>query len=345
MATTPVIDLGPCLGSERGALERTARELGEASEGLGFYFVRGHGVPPSLVERMFRDSERFHSLPLERKLTVRMTDKVVGYLPQGGQTQRTSKYGESRYPDTSASYYIRQEFPPDYPRQPWVFENRWIDGLPGFRETVLEYYGAMERLVRQILRLQSLAFGLGEAFLPNHAAFDPPVFNLRLLHYPPREATLDGQFGIGPHTDYGYLTILAQGRVPGLEILERDGSWIEAPALEDHFLVNNADLASRWTNERFRSAPHRVINKGNEPRYSIPFFTAPRSDVLLECLPTCCGRTIRRSTRRLPPANTSPPSTVRTTTLLGLEPGGLHDLAKALVIRAHAGAELRRRFL
>src|SRR3954467_5337560 len=289
MATTPVIDLGPFLRGESGALERTARELGAASEGLGFYFVGNHGVSQSLVGRMFQETERFHSLPLERKLSVRMTDKVVGYLPQGGQTQRTSKYGESRHPDTSASYYIRQEFPPDYPRQPWVFENKWIDGLPGFRETVLDYYAAMERLVRQILRLQSAALGLGETFLPNHAAFDPPVFNLRLLHYPPREATLDGQFGIGPHTDYGYLTILAQGRVPGLEILDRDGSWIQAPALDGHFLVNNADLANRWTNDRFRSAPHRVINKGNEARYSIPFFTAPRSDVLLECLPTCCG--------------------------------------------------------
>lgn len=293
MATTPVIDLGPFRRGERGALERTAAALREASEGLGFYFIGGHGVPQALVERMFAETERFHSLPLERKLGVRMTDKVVGYLPPGGQTQRTSKYGASRHPDTSASYYLRQEFAPDHPdrvaKKPWVFENKWIDGLPGFRETVLEYYAAMSALLRQMLRLQSVALGLGEDFLPRHAAFDPPVYNLRLLHYPPRDATLDGQFGIGPHTDYGYLTILAQGRVPGLEILERDGRWIEAPALEGHFLVNNADLASRWTNDRFRSAPHRVINKAREPRFSIPFFTAPRSDVRLECLPTCCG--------------------------------------------------------
>jgi isopenicillin N synthase-like dioxygenase len=109
VATTPVIDLGPYL------------------------FIGNQGVPQSLVERMFEETKRFHSLPIERKLGGRMTDKVVGYLPQGGQTQRTSKYGAS------------------------------------------------------------------------HAAFDPPVFNLRLLHYPPREATLEGQFGIGPHTDYGYL--------------------------------------------------------------------------------------------------------------------------------------------
>src|SRR3954463_11469726 len=113
MAQTPVIDLGPALRNEPGAARRTAEELREASEGLGFYFVDGHGVSQSLVDRMFRESERFHALPLERKLGVRMTDKVVGYLPQGGKTQRTSKHGASRHPDTSASYYIRQEFVPD----------------------------------------------------------------------------------------------------------------------------------------------------------------------------------------------------------------------------------------
>jgi isopenicillin N synthase-like dioxygenase len=130
---------------------------------------------------------------------------------------------------------------------------------------------------------------MGPDYFPDHAAFDPPVFNLRLLHYPPKSETLDGQFGIGPHTDYGHLTLLAQQRVPGLEILTRDEKWIEAPALDGHFLVNNADLCSIWTNGRFRSAPHRVINKTGERRHSIPFFTATRHDVTLECLPTCQG--------------------------------------------------------
>lgn len=290
----PVIDLGPYLRGEPGALEKTAQALGEASESLGFYFVGGHGVEQALVDRVFDETERFHALPMEKKLSVRVADgKIVGFLPPGGQTQRTSKYGKSIHPDTSSSYYIREEFPADHPDRlagkPWVWENKWIDGLPGFRETMQEYYKAMSTLVYRILRLQSVALGLGPDFLPDHEAFKPAVFNLRLLHYPPRELTLDGQFGIGPHTDYGHLTILAQERVAGLEIFTRDEQWIEAPALAGHFLLNNADLCSRWTNGRFRSAPHRVINKTGERRHSIPFFTAPRNDVVLECLPTCQG--------------------------------------------------------
>jgi isopenicillin N synthase-like dioxygenase len=289
----PVIDLGPYFSGEPGSLERTAKQLGEASESLGFYFIGGHGVPQKLIDRVFAETERFHALPLERKLGVKVTDKIVGYLPQGGQTQRTSPYGKSIHPDTSSSYYIRQEWPKDHPDvlagKPWIFENKWIEGLPGFRETMIEYYQAMSGLVFRILRLQSVALGMGPDFLPEHDAFRPPVYNLRLLHYPPRDQTLEGQFGIGPHTDYGYLTILAQERVPGLEILTRDERWIEAPALEGHFLVNNSDICRFWTNDRFRSAPHRVVNKTGSRRHSIPFFTATRSDIRVECLPTCIG--------------------------------------------------------
>ena len=287
----PVVDLQAYLQQEPHALEATANALAQASEGVGFYFLKNHAVPDDLIHRMFEQTAKFHALPLEQKMSIKVTDRVVGYLPSGGKTQRTSIYGKSEHPDTSSSYYIRQEFAPDHPdrlsRQPWVFDNKWIEGLPGFRETMLEYYAAMQGLVFHILRLQSVALGLGAEYLPTHAAFAPPVFNLRLLHYPPFNPNMAGQFGIGPHTDYGYLTILAQGTVPGLEVLTRDQRWVEVPALEGHLLINNADLCSRWTNDRFRSAPHRVINKTGETRHSIPFFTAPRSDVLLKCLPTC----------------------------------------------------------
>ena len=126
-------------------------------------------------------------------------------------------------------------------------------------------------------------------YFTSHDAFKPASPTLRLLHYPPRDPALEGQYGIGPHTDYGYCTILAQARVPGLEILSRDGEWIPAGAPDGLLLVNNSDMLRMWSNDRFRSAPHRVINKTGAERHSIPFFTAPRHDVMLECLPTCQG--------------------------------------------------------
>ena len=287
----PIIDLGPFLSGVPGAEAATAGALREACEGLGFFFVRNHGVDQALIDMAFAACQRFHSLPLEHKMASRAVGKVVGYLPLGGQTQRTSVHGKSVAPDLSASFYVRQEFPADHPDrlagQPWVFDNRWPADLPGFREDCLTYFAAMAGLGDRLLELHAMALGMGRDAMTSHDAFRPPTYNLRMLHYPPRDPALDGQFGIGPHTDYSYCTILAQSRLPGLEILSPQGDWIEAPALEGHLLINNGDMCRRWTNQRFRSAPHRVINKTGETRHSVPFFLGPRLDVRMDCWPTC----------------------------------------------------------
>ena len=158
----------------------------------------------------------------------------------------------------------------------------------------------MTELFLKLLPLQAVALGLPPDYFTSHEAFNPPVNTLRLICYPPRDEENDGQFGISPHTDYGYMTLLAQAKKPGLEILTRDGEWIQAPALDGCFLVNIADMGQRWTNDRFRSAPHRVINLRGETRYSIPFFFGTRWDVKLDCLPTCQGPgNPPRNTRRI----------------------------------------------
>jgi isopenicillin N synthase-like dioxygenase len=288
----PIIDFGPYLASQPGALESTARAMGQACVTIGFFFAANHGISSRLIAQTFSEAERFHTLPLERKMDVRVLDKMpVGYLPLGHQTQRTSVYGKSTHPDSSASFYVRQEFAADHPDRlagkPWVFENRWPKDLPGFRENVLAFFSAMSDLAMKLLPLYSAALGLAPNYMSSHEAFRPPVYNLRLLCYPPQKQKVEGEYGIGPHTDYGFCTLLAQTEVPGLEILTPSGEWIQAPALEGHLLINNADMCRRWTNDRFRSAPHRAFNTSAKTRYSIPFFVGPRLDVPLACLPTC----------------------------------------------------------
>jgi isopenicillin N synthase-like dioxygenase len=288
----PVLDLGPYLAGEPGARERAAAELGAACESIGFFFIAHHGVPQSLIDGAFAAAEQFHSLPLERKLAVRALEEPIGYLPVGGQTQRAELYGvRSKHPDRSASFYIRDEYSADHPdrlaKKPWVFDNRWPTDLPGFRERTLAYFAVMHALMTKLLPLQSLALGLPAEWLASHEGFKPMNCTLRLLNYPPRIAANEGQYGIGPHTDFGYCTILAQAEKPGLEILTRSGEWVQAPAYDGMLLVNNADLLQRWSNDRFRSAPHRVYNLEGDERYSIPFFVSPRWDVKLACLPSC----------------------------------------------------------
>jgi len=290
----PVLDLGPYLAGETGALERAAAELGAACESIGFCFFANHGVKQSLIDGAFEAAEQFHSLPLERKMKVRAIDEPVGYLPVGGQTQRAELYGvRSKHPDRSASFYIRDEYPAGHPdrlaKKAWVFDNRWPEDLPGFRDKTLAYFAVMHQLMTKLLPLQAVALGLPADWLLKHEGFKPMNCTLRLLNYPPRVAQNEGQYGIGPHTDFGYCTLLAQAKKPGLEILTKSGEWVQAPAHDGMLLFNNADLLQRWTNDRWRSAPHRVINKTGEVRYSIPFFFGVRADVKLECLPSCAS--------------------------------------------------------
>ena len=206
----PVIDIGPYLAGEKGALETTAKAIGAASESLGFYFLGNHGIPQSLIDRVFAQTQRFHELPLEKKLEVQAIGKVIGYLPLGGQTQNTSIYGKSNYPDASASFYIKREFAADHPdrlaKKPWVQDNRWPQDLPGFRETCLDYFDAMTALGHKMLRAQAVALDLPPDTLETarglqperqHAATAPlpaarsgerrpvrhrPAYRLRLLH-------------------------------------------------------------------------------------------------------------------------------------------------------------------
>jgi isopenicillin N synthase-like dioxygenase len=290
----PIVDLGPYLADEPGAAALAARQIGQASEEIGFYFIANHGVAQPLIDGVFAEAERFHHLPIERKDAVRAVGEAVGYLGLGGQTQRAEMYGtRSAHPDRSASFYIRNEFGPDHPdrlaKKPWVFENKWPADLPGFRETCLAYFDALAALQAKLLPLQALALDLPADWFASHPAFQPLTATLRLLHYPPRAPQNTGQYGIGPHTDFTFCTILAQAKKPGLEILTRDGAWVAAPAHDGMLLVNNADMLRRWTNDRFRSAPHRVFNLEGDERFSIPFFVGTRADVRLECLPSCQG--------------------------------------------------------
>ena len=139
--------------------------------------------------------------------------------------------------------------------------------------------------MQKLVPLYAVALGLPPAY------FDEPFrdfqYKLRATHYPNQPAALDDEFGIAPHTDTSFMTLLAQNKIPGLSLRTSTGKWIDAPALDRHFLVNGGDMLRRWTNERFLATPHRVINRSGRDRYAIPFFFDCQVDWPIECLPTC----------------------------------------------------------
>ncbi len=289
--TIPILDLGPYLAGEYGADHSLAEQLRWASENIGFYFIRNHGVEQAMIDATFREAARFHALPMAAKEKLLINKHQIGYLPMGGAKMRSSAVNRNTKHDLNEAVFIRRERTADDPDviagKPWRGMNQWPDDLPGFRETVLAYWNRMERLGQGMLPLYDHALGLPPGYFRER--FEGAHINLRLSHYPPSLAAEDNQFGIAPHTDSGFMTFLPQSEVPGLEILTVTGKWIAVPPMPGTYLVNTGDILHQWTNRRFRSTPHRAINRSSTDRYAIPFFYDPNTDVMIECLPGCSG--------------------------------------------------------
>ena len=287
----PVIDLAPVIAGQSGAQERAGEQLADASRRLAFFFVANHGVPRTMMDGMIAEAARFHGQPMEEKLKVKVGTDILGYLPPGGQTQRTSIYNKNTRRELSASFYMRREAPEGQPDadKPWFHKNRWPENLPGYRQALLAYFGALDGLTQHLLPLFSIALEMGPRFFTDHPAFSPPNPTLRLLEYPSQDPNEENLFGIGPHSDYGTITILNQGPTAGLDLMLPSGEWIPAPSLPGHFLINTGQTLTKWSNDRVPATPHRVINSSGHLRHSVAFLIGTRNDAALECIPSCQG--------------------------------------------------------
>ena len=147
---------------------------------------------------------------------------------------------------------------------------------------------ALEQLGKRLLPIFATALKMQPDFFDE--AFVSPLYRLRMTHYPPQQNVPVDEFGIAPHVDTTFCTILAQDR-PGLTIFsEHRQQWIKASLLEDAFIVNSGELLRTWTNDRFISVKHFANNNtGDQSRYSIPFFLNANSDYRMTCIPSCCG--------------------------------------------------------
>lgn len=285
----PVLDAEAYLAGAPGALDCLAADLRYAFENVGFYYLRGHGVDAAQITAVFGQAKRFHAQPLDRKMALKINEHNIGYMPMKGSLARTSKVNDNTRPSVNEAFFLRRERTPDDPdvvaNVPLRGLNRWPRGLPGFRDIVLGYMTAMEQLGRRMVPVYARALNLPADYFD--AMFRQPNVIQRLSHYPAQPRYEDNEFSIAPHTDSGFMTLLAPNEVPGLSIRLPDGKWFDAPAVPNAYVVNGGDILRRWTNDRFLSTPHRVINASGRERYAIPFFFDPHPDTLITCLPSC----------------------------------------------------------
>ncbi len=274
----PVVDLGPFLAGAPGACEATAAELRIVCETIGFFTIVNHGVPAELIEATFAEAARFHAQPIEAKLRVKANAVMQGYLPLRGSTSRASNLITATKPNENEAFFIKRS------GDDCGAADRWPSDLPGFREATLRYYDAMDALAQSLMPLYARALDLPADYFATLC--DRPLSSLRLTHYPPARYGAD-EYGLAPHTNSTFLTLLAQNKVPGLQIRASDGTWFDADVVPNGFVVNTGDVLHRWSNGRFLSTPHRAFNLSSGPRYAIPYFFHPNPDTMIDCLPTC----------------------------------------------------------
>ena len=287
----PVLDIGPYLAGDPAAAAPLARAVARTCEDTGFLVIANHGVPPRLAADTFAVAAQFFARPEADKLALKIGRYNIGYLPFGGQVVRHSPVNNNTKPNFSESFYITRDRAPDHPDivndKPLVGLNRWPAGMPEFQAATMAYYAAMEAMTTRLVSVVATALGLPHDYFAD--AFAEPNCTIRLIHYPPHPDPEDNEFGFAPHTDNNFLTFLAQSALPGLEVRTAEGEWIRPPAVPGTFVVNTGAMLARYSNDRFRATPHRVINRSGAARYAIPFFLGPNHDVVVEPVPTCVG--------------------------------------------------------
>jgi isopenicillin N synthase-like dioxygenase len=291
----PVIDLQPYFAGTPQGKADVARVLDEACRSTGFLVITHHGIPSELIERVARLSEAFFDLPLaaKRKVDRPRPDMVRGYSAIAEESLSYS-LEEAAPGDLKESFSIGPTDVPDEPyftgeaAGPHFAPNVWPED-PAFKAAYTEYFAAMSDLSRSLMRIFALALGMPETFFDDK--IDRHISMFRVLSYPRlTESALPGQLRASAHSDYGSLTIVRPDG-PGLQV-SHGGQWIDVPHVEGAFAVNLGDLMMQWTNDRWVSTLHRVINPplesaDNRRRQSLVFFHQPNYDSMIECLPGC----------------------------------------------------------
>lgn len=306
--TIPVIDVGPLVAGQQGATD-VGRQLHEACQDVGFFYVSNHGVPAQTCQAVLNEAHAWFGLPehVKKQILIRPDTHYRGYQQLGANVTR---YEEGFQRDWHEAIDLYRELSPKaLPASPIHGPNQWPTQLPSFDTALRDYISNMLHLGQHLMRGIALGLGLQPTYFEGERAGQAQSYwCTRVIHYPPlaegtshrrreggiREAAaaaLQGaeversvQLSCGEHTDYGLLTLVNQDmHVSALQVKNQQGQWISADPIPGTFVCNIGDMLKVWSNGMYKPTPHRVINADpSRSRVSIPFFYEPCYEAIVE---------------------------------------------------------------
>tara|TARA_B000000475_G_scaffold269237_1_gene262910 strand:+ start:44 stop:997 length:954 start_codon:yes stop_codon:yes gene_type:complete len=282
----PSVDLSDFTEGNKETKAAFVKELGKAYEEIGFVAVKNHGLSDALCNELYAQVKGFFTLSKEEKEAYEIKGLAGqrGYVSFGKEHAKNKNEG-----DLKEFWHFGQTVEDNDPIKEEYPDNVQVNELPEFNAVGREVYQKLEETGREMLRAIALHLNLDENY------FDAKIHNgnsiLRPIHYPPITHEPKDAVRAAEHEDINLITLLMGASADGLQVLNKSGEWISVTALPDQIVVNVGDMLQRLTNNKLKSTTHRVVNPPREKwgtsRYSIPFFLHPRSEVSLNCLPSC----------------------------------------------------------
>lgn len=294
----PVIDLAPWFSGDPAGRAAVAERVDEALRTAGFLLVTGHGVPAELRAEVRAVAREFFALPVERKNRYAVQVGGRGWIPPGAEANGYAE-GTETPADLKESYSFASDEPTGDPMvdEIWFAPNAWPTEVPRMRPVIGSYLASMRALADELLAVCAVALGLPADHFAGYLTH--PTYGFNLNWYPPLHRVgppAPGQFRIGPHTDFGTVTVLdREPGLGGLQVYTMDGQWVDAPYDPDAFTINIGDVMARWTGDRWRSTRHRVLppsaDAPDEDLLSLVYFYEADHDAVIESFPPPIGTT------------------------------------------------------
>lgn len=293
----PLVDLGPWFDGDDTARRTLAAKVDEHLRRCGFLVVTNHGIDPAVfTEARAACSEFFHLDESAKQEIAQPANGAYRGWVAAGKESNAATYGVDTPPDLKETFAygavdlvdetLRTRIPD------WYASNLWPTEPAAFRGAAERFWRASKNLADELLQIFALALDLEQQHLVDFCRHTTATGTLNWYWPYTHEAPAEGQFRIGPHTDFGTLTILdRQPGMGGLQVLDDDGNWIDAPCVDGSLIVNTGDMLKQWTNDRWRSNEHRVLPPTNqapdEELISLIFFHEPDAETVIDALPSC----------------------------------------------------------